>query len=80
MEDCRQLLKTTGGRERMRAHGPKMDPARIAALHVEKTAIYGEILARAAGLKIAVATTTNLPNVEALANAVGGVRRTRFST
>ena len=96
MHDYRGLLKTTGGKERMRAHQASLPPAarrlsddEIAALHKEKTAIYGEILAkgklalrpgvnalisagRAAGLKIAVATTTNLPNVEALSQCCWG--------
>ncbi|MCI2399882.1 HAD-IA family hydrolase [Aliiroseovarius subalbicans] len=84
MDDYRELLKTTGGKERMRAFAPDMPADQIAALHVEKTALYGDILAagklplrpgvaalmtraRAAGLKLAVATTTNPPNVEALA-------------
>jgi len=90
MDDYRWLLKTTGGKERMRAwqdHLPedahKLTDDEIAALHKEKTAHYGEILAagelelrpgvdtlitaaRDAGLKVAVATTTNVPNVAAL--------------
>lgn len=90
MDDYRWLLKTTGGKERMRAwqdrlpaDARRLSGTEIAALHVEKTATYGEILAagelalrpgvadlietaRAAGLKIAVATTTNIPNVAAL--------------
>ncbi len=89
-DDYRQLLKTTGGKERMRAHqatlpetARRLDDDEIARLHKEKTAAYGAILAsgglqlrrgvaelmdaaRAAGLKLAVATTTNTPNVEAL--------------
>ncbi len=87
----RDLLKTTGGKERMRAFqatlpetARRLNAEEIARLHAEKTAAYGAILAsgglkprpgvtdliaraRAAGLRIAVATTTNLPNVEALA-------------
>jgi HAD superfamily hydrolase (TIGR01509 family) len=90
MDDYRWLLKTTGGKERMRAwqeHLPegarRLTDDEIAALHKEKTAHYGEILgagelalrpgvaglieaAREAGLKVAVATTTNVPNVAAL--------------
>ncbi|WP_434784418.1 HAD-IA family hydrolase [Sinisalibacter aestuarii] len=90
MEDYRWLLKTTGGKERMRAwqatlppEARRMSDDEIAALHKEKTATYGAILgagelalrpgvaalidaARDAGLRIAVATTTNLPNVAAL--------------
>ena len=90
MADYRWLLKTTGGKERMRAwqeHLPegarRLSDGEIVSLHKEKTAVYGDILgagdlalrpgvadlidtARAAGLKLAVATTTNLPNVAAL--------------
>ncbi len=89
MDDYHELLKISGGKERMRAFqanlplGERLGDAEIAALHKEKTAIYAEILARGelelrpgvdalikagrkAGLRIAVATTTNTPNVEAL--------------
>lgn len=90
MDDYRWLLKTTGGKERMRtwqAHLPtgaqRLTDDEIAALHKEKTANYGDILAagelelrpgvdtlitaaREAGLLVAVATTTNVPNVAAL--------------
>lgn len=90
MADYRWLLKTTGGKERMRAWQERLPAGErrltddeIATLHKEKTAIYGEILAageltlrpgvqalieqaREAGLMLAVATTTNLPNVAAL--------------
>ncbi|HHS94384.1 MAG TPA: HAD family hydrolase [Rhodobacterales bacterium] len=96
MADYRELLKTTGGKERMRAHQAtlpagerRLTDDEIAALHKEKTAIYGEILARgelelrpgvdamiqaarAAGLRVAVATTTNTPNVEALTQCCWG--------
>lgn len=89
-DDYRALLKTTGGKERMRAFqvtlpegARRLTDDEIATLHKQKTARYGEILgagdlalrpgvaelieaARAAGLKLAVATTTNRPNVEAL--------------
>lgn len=91
----RELLKTTGGKERMRAfirgHAPQMvpDDADIPRLHAAKTARYAELVAsgaltfgpgiaeliadaRARGLKVAVATTTNLPNVEALTRATWG--------
>jgi HAD superfamily hydrolase (TIGR01509 family) len=88
--DYTVLLKTTGGKERMKAHqetlpkaAPRLTDAEIAKLHIEKTAAYAAILAagklrlrpgvadlitaaRARGLKLAVATTTNTPNVEAL--------------
>ncbi len=90
VDDYRALLKTTGGKERMRAHQAtlpagerRLTDNEIAKLHIEKTAAYGAILAsgqlglregvadliiaaRARGLKVAVATTTNTPNVEAL--------------
>ncbi|MEZ5685428.1 MAG: HAD family hydrolase [Paracoccaceae bacterium] len=92
-DDYRVLLRTTGGKERMRAHreavgfGPS--DAEIPALHAAKTARYGQIIAeggvplrpgveglirsaRKAGLKLAVATTTNRPNVDALISATLG--------
>lgn len=96
VEDYRILLKTTGGKERMRVHQatlPKgerrLTDDEITKLHVEKTAAYGAILAsgqlelrqgvadlitkaRARGLKVAVATTTNTPNVEALCQCCWG--------
>ena len=69
-----RLLETTGGKER------------IAAIHVKKTARFGEILAggglglregvketveaaRARGVRLAIATTTSRPNVEAVCRA-----------
>lgn len=88
----RELLKTTGGKERMLAFQSQLPSqarhltdSEIARLHKEKTAIYVDILesgdlnlrpgvadlienARLAGLKLAVATTTNRPNVTALAH------------
>ncbi len=92
----RELLKTTGGKERISAfqeslpESSRLSPEEIARLHREKTARYNEILAegglalrpgvadliaaaRRAGLKIAVATTTNLPNVEALTQCCWGL-------
>ncbi len=95
MDDYHELLEISGGKERMRAFqanlplGERLSDAEIAALHKEKTAIYGEILARGelelrpgvdalikagrkAGLRIAVATTTNTPNVEALTQCCWG--------
>lgn len=90
MEEYRELLKTTGGKERMRAFqeglaagARRLDDDDIARLHKDKTKAYGDILAagdlalrpgvrtlietaRQAGLKLAVATTTNMPNVAAL--------------
>lgn len=86
----RDLLQTTGGKERIRAwqdrlpnDAPRLRDADIARIHLEKTAIYTGILAtgglelrtgvaelieaaRAEGLRLAVATTTNMPNVAAL--------------
>ncbi|SMH45461.1 HAD family hydrolase [Maritimibacter sp. HL-12] len=86
----RDLLQTTGGKERIRAwqdrlpnDAPRLSDADIARIHLEKTAIYTGILAtgelelrtgvaelieaaRAEGLRLAVATTTNMPNVAAL--------------
>jgi HAD superfamily hydrolase (TIGR01509 family) len=94
MADYTQLLKTTGGKERMRRHRDDLgqdtpNDDQIAAIHQVKTARYGDILAggglalrpgvaaliqaaRAAGLRLAVATTTNRPNVEALCQACWG--------
>ncbi len=93
-EDYTRLLRTTGGKERMARHrddigGTAPTDAEIAALHLRKTARYGEILAaggltlrpgvaalieaaRAEGLRLAVATTTNRPNVDALCTACWG--------
>lgn len=90
----RELLRTTGGKERMRAHrevvgfGPS--DADIPELHKRKTARYGQIIdaggvplrpgveelirqARAAGIRLAIATTTNRPNVDRLVEATLGV-------
>jgi HAD superfamily hydrolase (TIGR01509 family) len=95
-DDYRELLKTTGGKERVKAFqgglpegARRLSDAEIARYHAEKTAAYKDILARgelelrpgvaelieaarAAGLRVAVATTTNLPNVEALAQCCWG--------
>ncbi|WP_306006439.1 HAD-IA family hydrolase [Aquicoccus porphyridii] len=94
VEDYGRLLKTTGGKERMRRHRDEIgadgpDDETIAALHLRKTELYAGILASgelvlrpgvadliaaaaAAGVRLAVATTTNLPNVEALCRACWG--------
>ncbi|MCA0871201.1 HAD family hydrolase [Seohaeicola saemankumensis] len=90
VQDYTFLLRTTGGKERMRAWretcGSGPGDAEIAALHKRKTARYAEIVAggglflrpgvadlianaRARGIKVAVATTTNRPNVDALCAA-----------
>lgn len=94
----RDLLRTTGGKERIRAFIDRFDPPRppdasglITRLHHRKTALYLDYLARhgiplrpgmadlianarAAGLKLAIATTTNLPNVEGLLSRALGSR------
>jgi len=94
MEDYRRLLKTTGGKERMKAFRAEIGASsptdlEIAQMHKRKTERYGQILqsgqlalrpgvarliasGRAAGLKMAVATTTNRPNVEALCQCCWG--------
>lgn len=92
-DDYRVLLKTTGGKERMKAHaaaiGETIDDDLVARIHRVKTDRYGEILARreiglrpgiaeliadarARGVRLAVATTTNRPNVDALVEATMG--------
>lgn len=91
----RELLKTTGGKERMRAYIRDHDPANrpddadIPAIHQRKTARYGALMAAGEialrpgiadlisdaarnGVRVAVATTTNLPNVDALVRACWG--------
>ncbi|SDI20530.1 HAD-IA family hydrolase [Salipiger marinus] len=83
----RRLLRTTGGKERMRRYAQETgQPAPdVTALHARKTETYARQLAqglalrpgvadlvtaaRAAGLRLAVATTTSAPNVQALARA-----------
>jgi HAD superfamily hydrolase (TIGR01509 family) len=100
----RQLLKTSGGKERIRAYASHYDPARldvgfddlVAALHRHKTTIYTATVAkggvpfrpgilaviaqaRAAGLRLAIATTTSRANVVALLDgATGGEGHTWF--
>lgn len=88
--DYRELLKTGGGKERLRAFqatlpadAPRLSGDDIAKLHKDKTARYGAMVengdlelrpgvedlirtAHAADLKLAVATTTSRPNVDAL--------------
>ncbi len=81
----KELLKTTGGKERMLAY-VKMIGAEepdVFALHARKTEIYNESImtgkvglrpgierligeARAADVRLAIATTTSLPNVHSL--------------
>ncbi len=88
-----QLLKITGGKERMHAHaasiGEEIDSALVAEIHREKTLRYGALMAqgeialrpgirslidaaRGAGIRLAIATTTNRPNVDALVRATFG--------
>ena len=88
-----ELLKTTGGKERMTAflasRGEVADPLKIAEIHKRKTAVYGDLIACGAadlragiaeliadaarhGIRVAVATTTNRPNVDKLAEACFG--------
>ena len=92
-EDYHGLLKTTGGKERMRAHakaaGEPIPDDLVAAIHKAKTERYGEIIASGAvglrpgiaglialaqreGLRLAIATTTNRPNVDILIRATFG--------
>lgn len=93
VDDYRELLKTTGGKERIRAHaktiGVTLDDEMVKKMHVQKTARYGEIIAEgnvglrpgigaliadahANGVRVAIATTTNRPNVDILIKAVFG--------
>ncbi|MCF6302687.1 MAG: HAD hydrolase-like protein [Devosiaceae bacterium] len=91
-----ELLKTTGGKERMQAYQDKfctpdrqLSIAQIAALHKEKTVLYGDLIAKGTiqlrsgiveliedakqnNIRVAVATTTNRPNVDCLALACFG--------
>jgi len=89
-----ELLKTTGGKERMTEYlinhlNEPADQAKIAEIHKRKTAVYGELIASGAaalrpgiaeliedaarnGVRVAVATTTNRPNVDRLTEACFG--------
>jgi beta-phosphoglucomutase-like phosphatase (HAD superfamily) len=66
-----RLLKVTGGKERIAhyltllAEPPPLDAAAIAALHRDKTARYTGLV-ESGGLRLAIATTTSRPNVDAL--------------
>jgi len=89
----RELLRVTGGKERIRAYaetlGTPLDEGLVRTLHAAKTQRYAQLVAagelalrpgirelveagRGAGMAIGVATTTNLPNVEALTRATWG--------
>lgn len=92
----RELLKTTGGKERMTAYardhlGVEPDPGDIAHIHTRKTERYGELIeagaaalrpgirdliedAQARGCRLAIATTTNRPNVDRLIAATLGIK------
>jgi HAD superfamily hydrolase (TIGR01509 family) len=93
VEDYRILLRTTGGKERMKAHaaaiGATVTDELVAKIHAQKTRRYGDIIAgrkvalrpgiadlvgqaRNAGMRLAIATTTNRPNVDALVEATFG--------
>ena len=98
----KDLLKTTGGKERMKAYLRdylKVDTApwdaRIPELHAAKTKHYVNIVkggglalrsgvqalmdeARAAGLTLAIATTTSRPNVDALCRSIWNVETEKF--
>lgn len=93
-----ELLKVTGGKERIRhfmATVLRRDPlaadtdALVAMLHRRKTTLYGELIAagtvglrpgiaavlaasRRSGIRLAIATTTSRPNVDALLAATLG--------
>ncbi|MCB1518344.1 MAG: HAD family hydrolase [Hyphomicrobiaceae bacterium] len=90
VDDYRELLKTTGGKERIRAYansiGLVLDDDHVRRLHADKTRRYGELIASGTvglrpgiaeliadaaekGVRLAVATTTNRPNVDALIEA-----------
>ena len=88
----RDLLKTTGGKERMRVYagmvGAELDDARVLHMHLAKNDHYGAIThgqaalrpgvedlisrAHAAGLKLAICTTTSRANIDALIEATLG--------
>ena len=93
----RELLKTTGGKERMRAYavqlGLNADALPVAEIHKQKTQRYGELVedgsvplrpgiaelledAKAQGVRLAVGTTTNAPNVERLIRGTMGCAAT----
>ena len=89
----RDLLRTTGGKERMRLYagmiGAALSEDRLARMHMRKNAHYGTMVrsgetslrpgvetlirsARAAGLALAICTTTSRANIEALIGATLG--------
>jgi len=89
----RDLLKTTGGKERMRAYagmtGAALDEAQVQRMHLAKNAHYADLTrdgaaalrpgvenlirrGAAAGLKLAICTTTSRANIAALLSATLG--------
>ncbi len=96
----RQLLKTTGGKERLAAFIQQLDLspterqrvlARVPVIHAEKTKFYSSVVhdcavplrdgverlldeALAAGLRLAIASTTTAVNVDALLQSTLGPR------
>ncbi|MFO1166808.1 MAG: HAD hydrolase-like protein [Rhodoblastus sp.] len=89
----RDLLKTTGGKERMRAYagmtGAALDEAQVQRMHLAKNAHYADLTRNgaaalrpgvenlirrgaAAGLKLAICTTTSRANIAALLSATLG--------
>ena len=84
----RELLKVTGGKERI-GHYRSLSPTAIAALHARKTVLYAARIgggavplrpgiealiaeARRRGVRLAIATTTSRPNIDALIGATLG--------
>ena len=99
-DDYRELLKTTGGKERLTAYIVQLGlspgetqrlVARVPDIHAEKTKFYSSVVhdravplregverlldeALAAGLRLAIASTTTAVNVDALLQSTLGVR------
>lgn len=97
-ETYRELLKITGGKERMRAYQNAhpnglrtLQEPEIRAIHKVKTQLYTQIvqkgtlklrpgisrlmqLSQKAGIRLAIATTTSLRNVDALVHSCWGRR------
>ena len=90
-DDYENLLKVTGGKERILAHAKFLGDTTIdpAPLHRRKTALYNDMLragalplrpgvetlirlARATGLKLAIATTTSRENIQTLLDVTLG--------
>jgi HAD superfamily hydrolase (TIGR01509 family) len=88
-EIYRDLLKVTGGKERMSHFHPAASAALIANVHARKTMLYAARVAagdvplrpgikaliteaRRRGVRLAIATTTSRPNIDALIGATLG--------